>query len=93
MKLSLDALRTGQRLQIRVPASPPSFVKCFTTCLFRNLGCISGKFVGNLLLIKEGLPSSVQNSETLRFIPPEVFADCVGDLQLVTLAAIPIDIL
>jgi hypothetical protein len=46
-------------------------------------GCISGKFVGNLLLIREGLLSSVQNSETLKVIPA-VFADCVGDSQQAT---------
>jgi hypothetical protein len=43
----LLARRTRQRLRIRVPASPPSFVNGLQTGLF-GIWCISGKFVGDL---------------------------------------------
>jgi hypothetical protein len=57
MKLSLDARRTRQRLGIRVPASPPSFVNVLQTGSFGILGAFRGKFVVTFLLpIKEGFP-------------------------------------
>jgi hypothetical protein len=57
MKLSVDALRTRQRLRIRVPASPPPFVNVFTNWLFRNLGAFQESSPATFLPpIKEGLP-------------------------------------
>jgi hypothetical protein len=58
MKLSVDAVRTRQRLRIRVTASPPSFVNALQTGSFGSLGAFQETFVGDLsyLFIREGLP-------------------------------------
>ena len=57
MKLSLEALRTRQRLLIRVPASPAILRQCFTNWLFRNLGAFQESSSATFLLpIREGLP-------------------------------------
>jgi hypothetical protein len=50
MKFSLDALRTRQRLRIRVPASPPSFVNALQTGSFGNLGAFQESSSATFLL-------------------------------------------
>jgi hypothetical protein len=47
MKRSINALRTPQRLGIRVPEPPPSFVNAYKLALSES-ACISGNFVDNL---------------------------------------------
>jgi hypothetical protein len=63
MKLSLDALRTRQRLRIRVLASPPSFVNALQTASFGSLGAFqeSSSATSPTYLLGKGCPSSVQS--------------------------------
>jgi hypothetical protein len=56
MKFSLDALRTRQRLRIRVPASPPSFVNALQIGSFGNLGAFQESSSATFLpATREGL--------------------------------------
>src|SRR6266581_4904647 len=56
MKLSLGALRTRQRLRIRVPASPPSLVHALQTASFGTWVHFRKVRRQPLLPIREGLP-------------------------------------
>jgi hypothetical protein len=56
MKLSLAALRRQQRLRIRVPASPPSFVNALQTGSFGIWVHFRKVRRQALLPIREGLP-------------------------------------
>jgi hypothetical protein len=56
MKLSLDDLRTRQRLRTRVPASPPSLVNALQTGSFEIWVHFRKDRRQPLLSIREGLP-------------------------------------
>jgi hypothetical protein len=65
MKLSLDALRTRQRLRIRVPASPLSFVNALQTGSFLTWVHFRKVRRQPLLPIREGLPVIQEPSGSL----------------------------
>jgi hypothetical protein len=56
MKLSLDALRSGQRLRIRIPVSPLSFVNALQTGSFGTWVHFRKVRRQPLLPIREGFP-------------------------------------
>jgi hypothetical protein len=79
MKLGLDALRTRQRLRIRVPHPPLSFVNALRTGSFRIWVHFRKVRRQALLPIREGLPVSRQEFHQARIKRMAVFRRRVPD--------------
>jgi hypothetical protein len=77
MKLSLEALRTRQRLRIRVPASPLSFVNALQTCSFGTWVHFRKVRRQPLLPIREGLLVTLAKSEASSAAPKKLDASRV----------------